>query len=152
MKIKLNSTVLICVCLAIISNSCQQDTNSDLSQSSDALDSIVTPISEINTAYANHDSGIEITVKGNITEILSDDTLGDKHQRFIIQMSNSQTIVITHNIDIAPRVAGITVGSLVYAHGEYIWNNQGGIIHWTHHDPAGVHENGWIVFGDKKYQ
>ena len=143
---------LICVCLAITSNSCQKDSISPPSQSSSALDSLLTPISEINAIYANHDSDVEVTVKGNITEILGDDTVGGKHQRFIIQMSNGQTILITHNIDIAPRVVGITTGSLVYIHGEYIWNNQGGIIHWTHHDPTGVHESGWIIFGDNKYQ
>jgi hypothetical protein len=40
----------------------------------------------------------------------------------------------------------------VYIHGDYVWNDQGGLIHWTHHDPTGVHESGWIVLGDKKYQ
>jgi hypothetical protein len=149
-KLILNIIILVCVCFAIISNSCQKDSISP--QSYGALDSLVTPISEINTIYANRDSGVEVTVKGNITKILSDDTVGGKRQRFIIQMLNGQTILITHNIDIAPRVVGITIGSRVYVQGEYIWNNQGGIIHWTHHDPAGVHKNGWIVFGDNKYQ
>jgi hypothetical protein len=151
-KLKMN-IILVCIFLAISGNSCQQTSNPSVSPTNSKLDSLLTPISEINTLYSTHDtSGVEVTVKGNITAILSDDTVGDKHQRFIIELGNNQTILITHNIDLAPRVVGISVGSLVYVHGEYIWNNQGGIIHWTHIDPAGVHENGWVVFGDNKYQ
>jgi hypothetical protein len=120
-------------------------------QSQNHLDSILTPISVIEAAYSNQDSGISVIVKGTITRILSDDTVGDRHQRFIITLSNNQTLLIAHNIDMAPRVAGITIGSLVYVHGDYIWNNQGGLVHWTHHDPEGTYENGWIVFGNTKY-
>jgi hypothetical protein len=116
------------------------------------LDSILTPISVIESAFTNQDSGISVVVKGNITRILSDDTVGDRHQRFIIVLSNAQTLLIENNIDIAPLVQGIAVGSLIYAHGDYIWNSQGGLVHWTHHDPAGVHENGWIVFDNVKYE
>jgi hypothetical protein len=116
------------------------------------LDSQLTPISAIETAYTNHDSDISITVKGSLTRILSDDTIGDKHQRFIISLSNGQTLLIAHNIDIGSRVAGIAIGSTIYAHGDYIWNDQGGLVHWTHRDPLGKHENGWIVFNNEKYE
>jgi hypothetical protein len=119
---------------------------------SNHLDSVCTPILMIESAFTNQQSDISVTVKGRITKILSDDTVGDNHQRFIIQLSNEQTLLITHNIDIAPRVTGIGVGNTVYVHGDYVWNNQGGLIHWTHHDPDGVHENGWIVFGDNTFQ
>jgi hypothetical protein len=83
------------------------------------LDSILTPISVIEAAFANQDSGISVTVKGNITRILGDDTVGVRHQRFIIELSNGQTLLIEHSIDIAPRVQGINVGSVLYAHGDY---------------------------------
>ncbi len=116
------------------------------------LDSSLTPISVIEAAFANQDSNLNVTVKGAIIRILNDDTIGENHQRFIIQLSNQQTLLIEHNIDIAPRVAGIQIGSLVYVHGDYVWNDQGGLMHWTHHDPNNVHENGWIIFNDVKYQ
>lgn len=115
-------------------------------------DSLCTPIAIIESAYTNQQSDISVTVKGVITKLLSDDTIGDNHQRIIVQLSNKQTILITHNIEIAPRVTGIRVGNTVYVHGDYVWNSQGGLIHWTHRDPDGIHENGWIVFGDKKFE
>jgi hypothetical protein len=142
----------VCICSTLLSFSCKEISKPKQTQSANALDSLLTPISEIHAANTNHVSDIVVTVKGKITKILSDDTAGDRHQRFIIQLSNRQTILITHNIDIAPRVVGIIVGSVVYVHGDYVWNSQGGLVHWTHHDPDGLHENGWIVFGDKKYQ
>lgn len=139
------------IILTLFASSCQNNNNTGTTQAT-GLDSILTPISEITTAFERHDSDIIVTVKGTVATILSDDTIGDNHQRFIIKLSNSQTILITHNIDIAPRVNGIIVGSSVYVHGDYVWNSQGGLIHWTHHDPDGQHENGWIVFNDIKYQ
>ena len=36
-----------------------------------------------------------------------------------------------------PRIADVKVGDTVSFFGEYVWNEQGGLIHWTHHDPAG---------------
>ena len=32
------------------------------------------------------------------------------------------------------------------------WNEQGGIIHWTHHDPDGRHLPGWIKHNGRTYQ
>jgi hypothetical protein len=148
-------TIIVFVSLmscSIKSNYESNDETPSIPVVSNSLDSICTPISTIESAFTNQQSEISVTVKGTITRLLSDDTVGDRHQRFIIQLSNNQTILITHNVDIAPRVSGISVGDTVYVHGDYVWNSQGGLIHWTHHDPSGIHENGWIVFDDKAFQ
>ena len=39
----------------------------------------------------------------------------------------------------------------VLVHGEYVWNTQGGLIHFTHHDPQGTHEGGYIEDNGKTY-
>jgi len=121
-------------------------------KSDDIPDSTLTPVSEIEKAFQNQRSNFSVTVKGTVTRILSDDNSGDRHQRFIIKLSNKQTLLIAHNIDIAPRVSGLSVESVVYAHGDYVWNDEGGLVHWTHLDPDGSHEDGWILFNGKKYQ
>jgi len=116
------------------------------------LDSILTPITTLEDAYANQISDISVIVKGSITKLLSDDVEGDQHQRFIIRMSNNQTLLIAHNIDIGARVTGIKIGSVVYVHGDYVWNDEGGLIHWTHRDPSGIHEDGWIDYNSTKFE
>jgi hypothetical protein len=54
------------------------------------------------------------------------------------------TVLVAHDIDIAPRLDGLRVGDRVDFHGEYVWSDLGGTVHWTHHDPSGGHEDGWL--------
>jgi len=97
-------------------------------------------------------SGAQVSGEGKVTRILGDDSLGDRHQRFILQLPSGQTVLIAHNIDSAPRVDGLSVGDPVSFRGEYEWNDKGGIVHWTHHDPQGAHEAGWLKHGGRTYQ
>lgn len=106
----------------------------------------------LENAYNTGISNLQVMVQGRVTSVLSDDLHGDRHQRFIIQLSNGQTLLIAHNIDVAPRVAGLNAGDTVVVFGEYEWNTQGGTIHWTHHDPDGSHIGGWIDRNGIRYQ
>ena len=103
-------------------------------------------------AYKNTISGITVEARGVVDEILDDDLSGNRHQKFIVRLANGQTLLISYNIDIAPRLEGLRVGDQVSFHGEYEWNDQGGIIHWTHHDPLGRHPGGWIKYKNKVYR
>jgi len=79
-----------------------------------------------------------------VIKVLPDDTEGGRHQRFIIRLASGQTLLVAHNIDIAPRVEGLKAGDTVVFDGVYEWNAEGGTIHWTHHDPGGSHSPGWL--------
>jgi hypothetical protein len=87
-----------------------------------------------------------------VVRVLPDDLDGHRHQRFIVQLESGQTVLVAHNIDIAPRIGGVTEGDSVSFSGEYVWNEKGGVIHWTHHDPQGRHVAGWIKRNGKTYQ
>jgi hypothetical protein len=93
----------------------------------------------------------EMTGKGHVIRLLADDLSGDRHQRFIIELASGQTLLIAHNIDIAPRIDSIALGDLVQFKGEFIWSEKGGTVHWTHHDPAGKHAAGWLKCGGMTY-
>lgn len=95
-------------------------------------------------AFAERTSDLEVEGQGTVTRLLTDDTQGSRHQRFIVRLASGQTVLITHDIDIAPRVSPLRVGDTVSFKGEYVWNAQGGLVHWTHHDPTGHHTAGWI--------
>lgn len=102
--------------------------------------------------FEQRQSDVQIEVSGTVIRLLSDDNEGSRHQRFIIELPSSQTLLIVHNIDLAPRIDDIREGDEVRVYGEYIWNDKGGLIHWTHHDPANRHPHGWIRHQDRLYQ
>jgi hypothetical protein len=106
---------------------------------------------ELSSAYAVKSSGVQVGSSGVVEKILSDDNTGSRHQRFILKLSNGQTILIAHNIDLAPKIETLHSGDSVEFYGEYEWNNKGGVVHWTHHDPAGRHQGGWLIHNGKKY-
>jgi Protein of unknown function (DUF3465) len=108
--------------------------------------------SPIGRAFARHASDVQVQGEGTVTRVLSDDLIGDRHQRFILRLASGQTVLVTHNIDIAPRVDALKEGDVVRFSGEYVWNEKGGVIHWTHHDPKGRHVAGWVKYNGKTFQ
>jgi hypothetical protein len=106
----------------------------------------------IGRAFESRASDVQVEGEGTVVKVLPDDRNAPRHQRFIVELASGQTVLITHNIDIAPRVDGLEVGDSVRFNGEYIWNEKGGIIHWTHHDPKGKHVAGWVIHNGKAYK
>jgi hypothetical protein len=104
------------------------------------------------TAFRDERRGVQVTGEGVVTRILADDDDGSRHQRFILDLGSGHTVLVAHNIDLAPRVADLAVGDAIAFNGEYEWNRQGGVIHWTHHDPNGRHEPGWLKHHGKIFQ
>lgn len=103
-------------------------------------------------AYAQQKSDVQVSGSGTVTRILKDDHHGNRHQRFILRLEGGLTLLVAHNIDLAPRIDSLKVGDTVGFYGEYEWNNKGGVLHWTHHDPAGRHPGGWLKHLDRTYQ
>jgi hypothetical protein len=108
--------------------------------------------SAIGHAFASGASDIQVEGEGTVIRVLPDDVNGSRHQRFIVQLASGQTLLMTHNIDIAPRIDGLKVGDSVRFNGEYVWNKKGGVIHWTHHDPQGRHVAGWLKHNGKTFK
>ncbi len=102
-------------------------------------------------AQAQHAIKLEVTVVAKVKKLLAEDVQGLPHQRFLIELSNGSTVLIAHDLKMAP-VVPIKPGDVVCIHGEYIWNKLGGLIHWTHHSDTPRHEDGWIDFNGLRYQ
>ena len=96
-------------------------------------------------------SDVQVEGRGVVRRILPDDNRGSRHQRFILALDSGQTILIAHNIDLAPKVAGLREGDEVAFSGEYEWNEEGGVVHWTHRDPARRHQPGWLKHNGVTY-
>jgi hypothetical protein len=106
---------------------------------------------EVLAAQAAQARKQQVTLGARVYKLLPDDRKGLPHQRFLIMLSNGTTVLIAHDIKLAPYIP-LRQGDFVRIHGEYIWNTKGGVIHWTHHDPGGRHEGGWIDFNGQRYQ
>jgi hypothetical protein len=108
--------------------------------------------SEIRALFDGRRSGVEVHGTGTVSRILPDDAEGSRHQRFILALPGGLTVLVAHNIDIAPRLDRLRVGDTVEFLGQYEWNDQGGTVHWTHHDPEGRHEDGWLRWDGRTYR
>lgn len=106
----------------------------------------------LSRAIAGRESGTQVQGEGRVIRILADDNDGSRHQRFIVKLETGGSLLIAHNIDLAPRVASLEVGDNVAFFGEYEWNERGGVIHWTHADPRGWHVEGWIEHEGLRYK
>ena len=103
---------------------------------------------ELERAHKEHRSNVWVDGGGTVTRLLRDDTKRPRHQRFVVRIGTGAqafTVMIAHNIDRAPRVP-FKKGDDVTFRGEYVWNEQGGVVHWTH-DPRG-----WIRWRDFVYR
>ncbi len=108
-------------------------------------------VGNLQAAFANRHSDLQIQGVGVVKKVLRDDLKGSKHQKFILQVGR-QTVLVAHNIDLAPRISGLRAGDRVEFYGEYEWNERGGVIHWTHRDPQGRHASGWLKHSGKTFQ
>ncbi|MFA0016062.1 DUF3465 domain-containing protein [Vibrio lentus] len=103
-------------------------------------------------AYESHQSDVQVRGSGTVSRILPDDNKGSRHQKFILRLDSKQTVLVAHNIDLAPRIQGLGKGDRVEFYGEYEWNKKGGVIHWTHRDPNNRHAHGWLKHNGNVYE
>ena len=107
---------------------------------------------EILRAFEQETSDLWVEAGGVVDRLLPDDTEGSRHQRFILRLPSGHTVLVSHNIDLAPRLSNLRVGDPVAFRGEYEWNARGGVIHWTHHDPQGRLPGGWLDHEGRRYE
>ena len=123
--------------------------NSLYNPQNDAFD--VEKVSDLQNLFEEQQSGVMVYTYGNVTRILADDNKGSRHQRFIFSTIDGLSLLVAHNIDLGFRIP-LKIGDQIVIYGQYEWNNKGGIIHWTHHDPKNQHPGGWIIHNNVKYE
>ncbi|MGK0499462.1 MAG: hypothetical protein ACJAYG_001103 [Oceanicoccus sp.] len=116
------------------------------------FESIASGIYTPEAAYKTKQSNVQVQSTGVVVKILADDNTGSRHQKFILKLARGHMVLIAHNIDLAPRIVSIKKGDSVEFHGEYEWNSQGGVVHWTHNDPYRKHTGGWLRHNGRLYE
>ncbi len=136
----INKTRIIILAVGFILSACNA-TNTENSQVVDKISNLDEIIIE---AFENRQSNLQVQGQGVVNKLLADDEVGSRHQKFILRLSSGHTLLVAHNIDLAARIDVLQVNDVIEFYGEYEWNSQGGVIHWTHDDPSGKHTNGWL--------
>lgn len=152
--IKRFSLLLLILSLTIFPCGCngKSDQNTDSRASSRKIVSSALDDGKIRAAFLQQQSNILVESTGMVERILEDDIQVPRHQKFIVRLQSGQTLLINHNIDLAERIGDLKVGDRIYFRGQYEWNEKGGMVHWTHHDPQGRHPGGWLQHNGKRYQ
>jgi hypothetical protein len=105
------------------------------------------------TAYAAQRSGVEVVAGGTVSRDLGVRAgRSSPHEGFLLRLDSGCKLVVRveANTDFTGTIA-LSPGERVAVKGEYEYYPLGGVIHWTHRDPRGRHENGYISAGGAMY-
>lgn len=144
--------ILLAACFTLSISACQAQNNAQALASTAASSAANMDAGAIIEAYGAHRNLPQVQGSGIVVKVLKDDTNGVQHQKFLLKVADNITVLVAHNIDLAPRVTDIQIGDVVAFKGEYVYTPKGGTVHWTHKNPRGNHEGGWLQYKAKKYE
>jgi hypothetical protein len=104
-------------------------------------------------AYTAGRSHVEVVADGTVTRVLGvAPGRTSPHEGFLLRLgSGCDAIVrVEVNTDFTGTIP-LAQGDRVVVKGEYEYYSLGGVIHWTHRDPRGRHEGGFIEAGGRTY-
>lgn len=85
-----------------------------------------------------------------VTKLLPDDRNGLEHQKWMVRLSNGTSMQAVYNLDMCERVP-LKVGDVVSMGGQFVWTNQGALLHWLHYDPRQNRPDGYVEVNGKVY-
>ncbi|MDJ0974087.1 MAG: DUF3465 domain-containing protein [Planctomycetota bacterium] len=98
---------------------------------------------EVLKAFRAKRSDVQVEVEGTVVFLFPPDRDDKPHQRFLLKLPSGHTLKIAHNLKFSGPIP-LKKGDTVRLYGEYEYNAKGGVVHWTHRDPANRHPHGWI--------
>jgi hypothetical protein len=104
-------------------------------------------------AYTAERSHVEVIADGTITRILGVQAgRVSPHEGFLVRLAAGCSLVVRveANTDFTGPIP-LARGERVTVKGEYEYYPLGGVIHWTHRDPRGRHEGGYIEAAGSTY-
>lgn len=104
-------------------------------------------------AYSATRSHVEVVADGTVTRILGTQPgRVSPHEGFLLALGSGCKLVVRveANTDFTGEFP-LGTGQHVLVKGEYEYYPLGGVIHWTHRDPRGRHEGGYIDAGGHRY-
>lgn len=104
-------------------------------------------------AYSAQRSHVEVVADGPVTRLFGvREGRSSPHEGFLMRLASGCSLIV--RVEVNTVFTGsfpLSTGERVIVKGEYEYYSSGGVIHWTHHDPRGRHENGYIDAGGTLY-
>jgi hypothetical protein len=129
-----------------------------------AFVSACAPVQTATNAVANNDaicqafnaqqSRVEVVADGTVTRDLGLRAgRSGTHEGYLLRLNGGCNVIlkVETNVDLTGPVP-IRQGEHAIVKGEYEWTRLGGVLHWTHHDPRGRHEGGFVEVDGHTYQ
>jgi hypothetical protein len=105
------------------------------------------------SAYGAGRSHVEVVADGTVTRVLGiAPGRVSPHEGFLLRLNSGcrLTVRVEANTDFTGNFA-LAPGDRAVVKGEYEYYPLGGVIHWTHRDPRGRHEGGYVEAGGRTY-
>lgn len=105
-------------------------------------------------AFDAQQSHVEVVADGTVTRDLGLRAgRSGTHEGYLLRLNNDCALVlkVETNVDLTGPVR-LRAGDRALVKGEYEWTRLGGVVHWTHHDPSGRHEGGYVKVEGRTYQ
>lgn len=105
-------------------------------------------------AFDAQQSHVEVLATGVVTRDLGLRAgRSGTHEGYLLRLDNGCRLVlkVETNVDLTGPIP-IKTGDRAVVKGEYEWTRLGGVLHWTHHDPRGRHEGGYVTVEGHTYQ
>lgn len=105
-------------------------------------------------AYSAGRSHVEVALDGTVTRLLG--TAPGRvspHEGFLMRLASGCDLIVRveANTDFTGAIP-LALGQRVSVKGEYEYYPRGGVVHWTHRDPRGRHEGGYIETAGHLYE
>jgi hypothetical protein len=105
-------------------------------------------------AYGAARSHVEVVADGTVTRLLGvAPGRVSPHEGFLMRLSSACNLVmrVEANTDFTGPIP-LAENQRVSVKGEYEYYPGGGVVHWTHRDPRGRHEGGYIQTNGRLYE
>jgi hypothetical protein len=105
-------------------------------------------------AYSAGRSHVEVVADGTVTRVLGvAPGRVSPHEGFLLKLASGCSVVVRveANTDFTGSFP-LATGQHVSVKGEYEYYPLGGVLHWTHRDPRGRHEGGYIETSGHLYE
>lgn len=91
-----------------------------------------------------------MSAEAPVVQLLGDEDIGGKRQRFTIQPRGGVVVQVRHSLDDSTRVP-VESDDVVRVQGYYQWDARGGFISRTFSDPDQPGGGGWIEHKGQRY-